>query len=231
MTLANQIRMIEQIIQKTAQDCERSADSITLLAVSKGQTVEAIRQAFAAGIVEFGENYLQEAWSKMQNLQDLPINWHFLGALQSNKTEQVARHFSWIHSLCREKTARLLSEYRPDYLPPLNVCIQVNLDAEAGKSGIGRQELPALAKTISSLPRLKLRGLMAIPKPQADEKQQYDSLLRFSNLLQEVNPSLPSPMDTLSMGMSDDFKPAIAAGATLLRIGRKIFGERTGKTV
>ncbi|MDP1601909.1 MAG: YggS family pyridoxal phosphate-dependent enzyme [Legionella sp.] len=226
MTMTNSIQTIQKLINDTTEYCQRPSGSVRLLAVSKGQNSEAIREAFEAGITEFGENYWQEAQRKMMDLQDLPITWHFIGPLQSNKTADISKKFNWVHSLDREKIARLLSEHRPSHLPPLNVCIQVNLDEEPSKSGIIAKELPKFVTEIAKLPGLKLRGLMAIPEIRHEKNAQYESLLRLSVLFKETNKLLHDKMDTLSMGMSDDMVPAIEAGSTLLRIGRAIFGER-----
>jgi PLP dependent protein len=226
MTIANRIQVLQQLVQETTEYYERPPEGVRLIAVSKGQNAEAIREAFAAGINDFGENYWQEAQRKMTDLCDLPLTWHFIGPIQSNKTAEISKHFNWVHSIDREKIARLLSRHRPPHLPPLNVCIQVNLDAEPSKSGIVAGELTVLARQVIELPGLRLRGLMAIPEAHNETQKQYDSLLRLATLLQETNQQLQSELDTLSMGMSDDLVPAIHAGSTLLRIGRAIFGER-----
>lgn len=228
MTIAKQVHTIQQIIIDAAKSCQRSPEDIQLLAVSKGQPVEAIQAAFEAGLCNFGENYLQEAQIKIQALKALPLCWHFIGPIQSNKTQALAQNFSWVHSVSREKIAQLLAQYRPENLPALNLCLQVNLDDEPTKSGINPQQLAKLALVVSQLPRLRLRGLMAIPKPESGEQQQYDSFLRLTNLLHRLNKELNLSMDTLSMGMSDDLVAAIRAGSTMVRIGRAIFGERPG---
>lgn len=226
MTIIQNIDHIKQLISDSAQRYQRQAGDIRLLAVSKGQPASAIRSAFQAGLRDFGENYWQEMQDKQSQLQDLPITWHFIGPIQSNKAADIACHAHWVHSLDREKIARLLSGRRSDSLPPLNICLQVNLDNEASKSGIKPQELPGLAECIRQLPNLALRGLMAIPEPHHDEEHQYRSLMRLSTLRDALNQQLHLTMDTLSMGMSDDLEPAIRAGSTLVRIGRAIFGER-----
>lgn len=227
MTIADRIQHIQQLILETARSCQRSPQDIQLLAVSKGHSAEAIRTAFAAGLGNFGENYLQEAQLKIHALQDLPLCWHFIGPIQSNKTEGIAQNFSWVHSVSREKIASLLAKNRPGHLPPLNVCLQVNLDNEPSKAGIAPQELITLAQLVSQTPRLKLRGLMAIPLPRSDEQQQYESLLRLTKMLEQLNRELNLSLDTLSMGMTNDLVAAIRAGSTILRIGRAIFGERS----
>jgi pyridoxal phosphate enzyme (YggS family) len=226
MPITDRIHHLQQLIHDTACRYKREAENIHLVAVSKSQPISAIREAFNAGLTEFGENYWQEAHLKISNLQELPIIWHFIGPLQSNKTAEIAKNFSWVHSVFREKTAQLLSQHRPAHLPPLNVCIQVNLDKEPNKSGILEQEVNELAKYIHLLPNLKLRGLMAIPRPCQQNEQQYESLLRLTHLLKQLNQQSDYSLDTLSMGMSDDLTAAIAAGSTMLRIGRGIFGER-----
>jgi pyridoxal phosphate enzyme (YggS family) len=195
---------------------------VTLLAVSKSHPVARIAEACAAGQQAFGENYVQEALEKMQALPGL--EWHLIGPLQSNKTRRVAEHFAWVHTLERESTARRLSEQRPSGLPPLNLLIQVNVSAEATKSGVALEEIAALARAVAPLPRLRLRGLMAIPAPTPDPVLQR----RRFHAVQEKFQALKSEFhfDTLSMGMSDDMEAAIAEGATLVRIGTAIFGAR-----
>ena len=215
------------MIHQVALSCHRSDMDITLLGVSKGHTPAEIAEAYTAGITDFGESYLQEALSKLQVLGALPICWHFIGPIQSNKTESIAQHFSWVHSVSREKIAHLLNEARPAFLPPLNICIQVNLDEETTKAGVTLDAIGALATTILQLPRLHLRGLMLIPKQESDESLQTLSFLRLTNLLHQLNQELKLSMDTLSMGMSHDFVAAIRAGSTMLRIGTALFGARS----
>jgi PLP dependent protein len=223
MAITNRIHKVQQLIVTTANSCQRSPKDIQLLVVSKGQPASAIQTAFAAGISDFGESYLQEAQKKIKILASLPLCWHFIGPIQSNKARDIAKDFSWVHSVCREKIATLLAKYRPENLPTLNLCLQVNLDNEKNKSGISPEQLAKLALVVSQLPRLKLRGLMAIPMPQSEEQQQYKSFLRLTNLFNQLNKELNLSMDTLSMGMSDDFIAAIKAGSTIVRIGRAIF--------
>lgn len=215
-----------QVLGEIAQACARAGrptEAVTLLAVSKTQPVQAIREAHAAGLTRFGENYLQEALEKMSALQDLPLEWHFIGPIQSNKTRDIAQHFHWVHSVDRLKIATRLSEQRPDQLPPLNVCLQVNISGEASKSGCTPEEAPALAQAIAKLPRLRLRGLMAIPEPEQDLRAQRAIFAQVRELQQR----LPvDGLDTLSMGMSSDLEAAIAEGATLVRIGTALFGAR-----
>jgi len=201
---------------------QRDASSIHLLAVSKTKPAQAVREAYAAGMHDFGENYLQEALGKQAELTDLPLSWHFIGPIQSNKTRAIAENFAWVHSVDRLKIAQRLSEQRPADLPPLNICIQVNVSGEASKSGCTPADLPALANAISALPRLKLRGLMAIPEP-TEERAAQDAAFAT---VRELQASLNLPLDTLSMGMSHDLESAIAQGATWVRIGTALFGAR-----
>ena len=195
------------------------------MAVSKTRAAPDIREAVAAGIEHIGENYLQEALSKMAELQDLPLVWHFIGPIQSNKTRAIAEHFDWVHSVDRLKIAQRLSAQRPDQLPPLNICLQVNISGEASKSGCTLTELPALAQAVAKLPRLRLRGLMTIPAPSEDPAQQRLPFRRLREA-QEQLIAEGLELDTLSMGMSDDLGAAIAEGATLVRVGSALFGAR-----
>ncbi len=221
-TIAGNIARVEARIRSAALAVQRDVTSIHLLAVSKTKPAGALREAHAAGIRDFGENYLQEARAKQLELADLPLCWHFIGPIQSNKTRDIAEHFAWVHSVDRLKIAQRLSEQRPANLPPLNICIQVNVSGEASKSGCTPADLPALAAAISALPRLKLRGLMAIPEPTEDRAEQ-DAAFATVRTLQE---SLNMGLDTLSMGMSHDLESAIAQGATWVRIGTALFGAR-----
>ena len=221
-TIAGNIAQVEARIRAAALAVQRDVTSIHLLAVSKTKPAGALREAHAAGIRDFGENYLQEARAKQVELADLPLCWHFIGPIQSNKTRDIAEHFAWVHSVDRLKIAQRLSEQRPANLPPLNICIQVNVSGEASKSGCTPADLPALAAAISALPRLKLRGLMAIPEPTEDRAEQ-DAAFATVRTLQE---SLNMGLDTLSMGMSHDLESAIAQGATWVRIGTALFGAR-----
>lgn len=221
-TIADNIGQVSQRIRAAADAVQRDASSIHLLAVSKTKPAQAVREAYAAGMHDFGENYLQEALGKQAELTDLPLSWHFIGPIQSNKTRDIAEHFAWVHSVDRLKIAQRLSEQRPANLPPLNICIQVNVSGEASKSGCTPADLPALAAAISALPRLKLRGLMAIPEPTEDRAEQ-DAAFATVRTLQE---SLNMGLDTLSMGMSHDLESAIAQGATWVRIGTALFGAR-----
>ena len=221
-TIADNIAEVEARIRAAALAVQRDVTSIHLLAVSKTKPAAALREAYAAGVRDFGENYLQEARAKQVELADLPLSWHFIGPIQSNKTRDIAEHFSWVHSVDRLKIAQRLSEQRPADLEPLNICIQVNVSGEASKSGCTPQDLPALAATINGLPRLKLRGLMAIPEPTEDRAEQDAAFATVRDLQQSLNLGL----DTLSMGMSHDLESAIAQGATWVRIGTALFGAR-----
>ena len=221
-TIAENIAKVGERIRAAAQASGRDLDHIGLLAVSKTKPAAAVREAFAAGVRDFGENYLQEALEKQAELSELPLIWHFIGPIQSNKTKPIAEHFAWVHSVDRLKIAQRLSEQRPNHLPPLNICLQVNVSAEDSKSGCAPSELAALAEAVSQLPNLRLRGLMAIPEPTDDVAAQRAAFAR----LRELRDGLPLPLDTLSMGMSHDLDAAIAEGATWVRIGTALFGAR-----
>lgn len=221
-TIADNILQVSSRIQAATAAAGRSENSVQLLAVSKTKPAQDLREAHAAGLRDFGENYLQEALGKQLELADLPLIWHFIGPIQSNKTRAIAEHFDWVHSVDRLKIAQRLSEQRPAELPPLNICIQVNISGEASKSGCTPSDLPALAEAISALPRLKLRGLMAIPEPTEDRAEQDAAFAA----VQRLQASLNLPLDTLSMGMSHDLESAIAQGATWVRIGTALFGAR-----
>jgi len=225
-TIAENIKKLKQQIHQTEQINHLPIGCTKILAVSKQHNSQAILEAWNAGLCDFGENYLQEALVKMQALAELPIQWHYIGAIQRNKTAAIAQHFQWVHTISRFNIAEHLNNSRPDSMPALNVCIQLNLDNEISKTGAHPSEALKLAKEISQLPRLKLRGLMAIPKPEQDINKQKNSFQRLTEYFQEINQQLKKPMDTLSMGMSHDFEAAICAGSTIVRIGTAIFGER-----
>ncbi|AUF99041.1 YggS family pyridoxal phosphate-dependent enzyme [Pseudomonas sp. 09C 129] len=225
-TIADNIALVSARIRAAAQASQRDESSIHLLAVSKTKPAAALREAYAAGLRDFGENYLQEALGKQAELGDLPLSWHFIGPIQSNKTRAIAENFAWVHSVDRLKIAQRLSEQRPADLPPLNICIQVNVSGEASKSGCTPADLPALASAISALPRLQLRGLMAIPEPTEDRAAQDAAFAAVRSLNDNLRESLDLPTDTLSMGMSHDLEAAIAQGATWVRIGTALFGAR-----
>ncbi|HEY0289582.1 MAG TPA: YggS family pyridoxal phosphate-dependent enzyme [Pseudomonas sp.] len=221
-TIAENISTLGERIHAAACAAQRDPASIGLLAVSKTKPASDLREAYAAGLRDFGENYLQEALNKQLELADLPLIWHFIGPIQSNKTRAIAEHFDWVHSVDRLKIAQRLSEQRPTQLPPLNICIQVNVSGEASKSGCKPDDLPALAQAITALPNLRLRGLMAIPEPTNDSAKQNAAFAAVRNLQDQ----LKLPLDTLSMGMSHDLDAAIAQGATWVRIGTALFGAR-----
>jgi len=221
-TLADNLSAISARIASAAQAAGRDPASVQLLAVSKTKPASAIREIHAAGVRDVGENYLQEALTKQQALNDLPLIWHFIGPIQSNKTKAIAEHFDWVHSVDRLKIAQRLSEQRPAGLAPLNLCLQVNVSGEDSKSGCAPADLPALAKAVAGLPNLRLRGLMAIPEPTDDRAAQEAAFAR----LRQLQESLGLGLDTLSMGMSHDLEAAIAQGATWVRIGTALFGAR-----
>lgn len=221
-TIAKNIAKVRTRIREAAQACGRDPETVGLLAVSKTKPAAAVREAHACGQRDFGENYLQEALNKQAELSDLALTWHFIGPIQSNKTRPIAEHFAWVHSVDRLKIAQRLSAQRPAHLPPLNICLQVNVSGEASKSGCAPEELPALALAVSQLPNLRLRGLMTIPEPTRDVAQQHAACARLRQLRDDLNLEL----DVLSMGMSDDLEAAIAEGATWVRIGTALFGAR-----
>ena len=224
-SIADNIARVKVQIQTACLAAGRAADSVQLLAVSKTWGPEAVRQAHAAGQTAFGENYIQEAVDKITTLRDLPLVWHCIGPIQSNKTRLVAEHFDWVHSIDRLKIAQRLSEQRPEHLPPLQVCIQVNVDGGDNKSGVSPQELPALAQAVAALPRLQLRGLMTIPEP-AETPAQMRVVHAQAQALMDGLRQQGLPLDTLSMGMSADMTEAIAEGSTMVRVGTAIFGRR-----
>lgn len=221
-TIEEMIAKVRARIREAAQAAQRDPAAVGLLAVSKTQPAAAIRQAHAHGLADFGENYVQEALAKQAELNDLPLTWHFIGPIQSNKTRAIAEHFDWVHSVDRLKIAQRLAEQRPAHLPPLNICLQVNVSGEASKSGCTPEDLPALAAAVAQLPQLRLRGLMAIPEPSDDPAEQHAAFAR----LRELQGALPFQLDTLSMGMSHDLEAAIAEGATWVRVGTALFGAR-----
>lgn len=222
LKIADNLTQVLNRIQAAAAGCGRKAQTITLLAVSKTQNAAAIAEAYAAGQRAFGENYVQEALEKIAQLNSLAIEWHFIGPIQSNKTKSIAEHFAWVHGVERFSIAQRLNNARPAALGPLNICIQVNTDGEASKSGVSLEQVAALAEQIQQLPRLKLRGLMTIPNPA----NPAPAFAAVAALQQQLNQSYGWQLDTLSMGMSDDLANAIAAGSTLVRVGTAIFGPR-----
>jgi hypothetical protein len=237
-TIASQLAHVRQQVAQATAAAGRAPGSVALLAVSKTFGADAVIEAVRAGQTAFGENYIQEGVDKILALRQwlaepaqagLPaLQWHCIGPIQSNKTRLVAEHFDWVHSVDRLKIAERLSEQRPAGLPPLQVCLQVNIDGGANKSGVAPVDALALAEAVARLPRLVLRGLMAIPEPAPDEAAARAVHARTAALLADINAAgvLPQPLDTLSMGMSADLAPAIAAGSTLVRVGTAIFGGR-----
>lgn len=224
-TIASNLQAVRTAISEAAECSGRRAADVSLLAVSKTFPQRAIRDACRAGQTLFAESYVQEALDKITALQDLPIEWHFIGPIQSNKTRAIAEHFAWVHSVDRLKIAERLSAQRPAHLPPLHVCLQVNISGEDSKSGVLPDKLFELAQGAAKLPGLKLRGLMAIPAPCEDTAAQRLPFAQLRKLLDRLNLQ-GMQLDTLSMGMSHDFAAAIAEGATMVRIGSAIFGKR-----
>jgi len=217
--------MLRSRVSAAARAAGRDPAAITLVGASKAQTANAVRDMAGAGLADFGENYVQEALGKMDALSDLPLTWHFIGPLQSNKTRAVAERFPWVHSVDRPRVARRLSEQRPHHAPPLNVCLQVDLGDEPTKSGVPPAGLAALAGEVAGLPRLRLRGLMCLPPIEHDPLRQRHWFRELRRLLESLN-AAGHALDTLSMGMSGDFELAIAEGATHVRVGTALFGPR-----
>lgn len=222
-TITERLKQIRMQISEAELACNRQPGSVLLLAVSKTKPAEDIAAAYRTGQRHFGENYLQEALRKQQELGAYDITWHFIGPIQSNKTKALATHFDWIHSVDSLKIAKRLSEQRPPHLPPLAVCLQVNISNEPSKSGITLDELPLLCEQVAKLPNLKLRGVMAIPAPQQDFEQQRQP---YKTLYQAVAKLEQPKIDTFSFGMTGDLKAAIIEGSTIVRIGTALFGER-----
>jgi len=226
-SIAGNLQQVRGRIEAACAVAQRPVQTVTLLAVSKTFPADAVREAHAAGQRAFGENYVQEALEKIQALAALRsvLEWHLIGPLQSNKTRAVAEAFDWVHSVDRLKIAQRLSEQRPPEAPPLNVCLQVNISGEASKSGVPPAEVSALAHAVARLPRLKLRGLMAIPEPAGDFAAQRAPHRALRELMQRLQAE-GLALDTLSMGMSADLEAAVAEGATIVRVGTAIFGSR-----
>jgi pyridoxal phosphate enzyme (YggS family) len=224
-TIASNLQAVRNAITSAAVEAGRCANDVSLLAVSKTFPPDELREAYRAGQTCFAESYVQEALDKIAALRDLPIEWHYIGPIQSNKTRAIAENFSWVHSVDRLKIAERLSEQRPVHLPPLQVCLQVNISGESSKSGAAPDEASALAHAIAKLPNLKLRGLMAVPAPNDDIVAQRLPFAHLHKLRDRLNLQ-GLQLDTLSMGMSHDFPAAIAEGATMVRIGTAIFGGR-----
>jgi pyridoxal phosphate enzyme (YggS family) len=231
VSIEKNITSVKQRIDQAVTQAGRDPKSLKLLAVSKTRPASDIEEAFIKGLSAFGENYLQEAIEKINSLATLGAEWHFIGPLQSNKTRQVAEHFDWVHSVDRIKIAKRLSEQRPDHLPPINICLQVNIDAEPSKSGVLPEDAIDLALIISDLPNIHLRGLMAIPKASSTLDSQRQPFRALRLLKEQVNQQLDNSqkLDTLSMGMSGDIEAAILEGSTILRVGTDIFGPRANK--
>lgn len=224
--LKSRFNQVFNRIHKAEVSCQRQGQ-VKLLAVSKTKPAEMVRQASEIGQRDFGENYLQEALEKISELSDINgLIWHFIGPIQSNKTRDISSHFQWVHSVDRLKIAKRLSDQRPDGLPPLNICLQINISGEDSKSGVKLNELLPLAEIISQLPNIKLRGLMAIPAPTTDPEQQKAPLRTMNKALTHLNSELGITLDTLSMGMTGDLEAAIEEGSTMVRIGTALFGER-----
>ena len=224
-TIASRLQVVQSRIQAACAASGRAPGAVRLIAVSKTFAAEAVREACEAGQQAFGENYLQEALSKIEALPGLGLEWHFIGPVQSNKARDVARNFSWVHSVDRLKLAERLSAARPENLAPLEICIQVNVSSEQSKNGCHPDELAQLARAVAALPGLKLRGLMTLPEATSDTNLQRRRFARLRDLKDELSAS-GLGLDTLSMGMTDDLEAAIAEGATMVRVGRAIFGPR-----
>ena len=228
-SISQNLQAVGDRIATAAKAAGRAPEQVRLLAVSKTFGADAVVEAADAGQRAFGENYLQEALDKMTAVSalrpDLLLEWHFIGPIQSNKTRPIAEHFDWVHSVDRLKIAQRLSEQRPDSMPPLNICLQVNISGEESKSGVAPDQVLDLARQVAALPRLRLRGLMAIPEPAESEDAQRRPLRAMFELMQRLREQ-GLDLDTLSMGMSADLEAAIAEGATIVRIGTAIFGKR-----
>lgn len=227
--ISDSLQAVKHRMKTAAIAAGRDPDAVGLLAVSKTFGADAVLEAVEAGQRDFGENYVQEALDKIDALKqmapDVVLTWHFIGPLQSNKTRPIAEHCDWVHSVDREKIAQRLSDQRPDHLPPLNICLQVNISGEASKSGVLSEEVTSLALSVSLLPKLRLRGLMAVPAPTDDPQEQRAAFAALAALLKQLQAE-GLAVDTLSMGMSSDMEAAIAEGATIVRIGSAIFGQR-----
>jgi PLP dependent protein len=223
--ILSNLQAVHATIAETAQRTHRDPEEIALLAVSKTISAAVVREAYNLGQHEFGENYVQEALDKMRELRDLPIVWHFIGPIQSNKTRAIAENFSWVHSVDRLNIAQRLSAQRPATMPPLKVCLQINVSEESSKSGVALADAELLAQAIALLPRLQLRGLMAIPAPVEGLSKQRVAFAKLRELRSALNLTGLN-LDTLSMGMSPDLVAAILEGATIVRVGTAIFGQR-----
>lgn len=223
--IASNLQAVNRAIAQAARTAQRRAESVKLLAVSKTFPAAALRAAYQAGQHAFGESYVQEALGKIEALRDLPLEWHFIGPIQSNKTRAIAENFAWVHGVDRLKIAERLSAQRPQNLPPLNVCLQVNVSSEGSKSGMAPDEVAGLAQAVARLPYLRLRGLMAIPAPVEGLAGQRKPFAQLRELMRQLN-AQGLALDTLSMGMSHDLEAAVLEGATIVRVGTAIFGQR-----
>jgi len=227
-TIADNLQRVHERIAAACAGAQRPTGEVALLAVSKTFGPDEVREAFAAGQAAFGENYIQEGVEKIALLRHLPLEWHCIGPIQSNKTRLVAAHFHWVHTVDRLKTAQRLSQQRPDSSPPLQVCIQVNIDGGPTKAGVAPHEALALARAVAELPRLALRGIMTLPEPAGDFAAQKAVHLKAKALFDDLREA-GLALDTLSMGMTGDLEAAVAAGSTMVRIGTAIFGGRPAK--
>ena len=225
ITIFDALQAVRERIARAAGAAGRAPQDVRLLAVSKTFAAAAVRQAHAAGQRAFGESYVQEALEKIAALSDLALEWHFIGPIQSNKTRPIAEHFDWVHSVDRIKIAERLSQARPAARGPLQVCLQVNISGEDSKSGVAPEDVAELARQVQALPNIALRGLMAIPQPSTDPHQQRAQFHRLRQLFEQLK-AQGYALDTLSMGMSDDLEAAVAEGATIVRVGSAIFGQR-----
>lgn len=229
-SIAQNLQAVQNSLMLAAHAAQRNLQDITLLAVSKTFSASAIQEAYRAGQSIFGENYVQEALDKIEALRDLPLQWHFIGPIQSNKTRAIAENFSWVHSVDKLKISERLSAQRPQNLPPLNICIQVNMSGELSKSGVAINEAAELAHAIARLPHIKLRGLMTIPAPADNLAAQRAPFAELHQLQAFLN-TQGLALDTLSMGMTHDLHAAVLEGATIVRVGTAIFGERIYKEI
>jgi len=223
--IASNLQAVNRAIAQAARTAQRRAEEVALLAVSKAFPATAVCAAYQAGQRAFGESYVQEALGKIEALRDLPVEWHFIGPIQSNKTRVIAENFAWVHGVDRLKIAERLSAQRPQNLPPLNVCLQVNVSAEDSKGGVAPGQVAGLAQAVARLPQLRLRGLMAIPAPAQGTDAQRKPFAQLRELMRQLN-AQGLALDTLSMGMSHDLEAAVLEGATIVRIGTAIFGQR-----
>jgi pyridoxal phosphate enzyme (YggS family) len=230
LSIQANLKHIQQTLRALEKKYNRPANSVQLLAVSKTMSAAEIFTAYKYGQTHFGESYAQEAVEKIQKLSNVKLDWHFIGPIQKNKTSLIAQHFTWVHSLDRLIIAQRLDNQRPRPSPPIQVCIQVNIDQESSKAGIAIDEIPSLAASIVKLERIKLRGLMAIPLASSDTQRQRESFAKLRLQLEHLNQQ-GFELDTLSMGMSGDLEAAVAEGATIVRVGTAIFGKRATKNI